>query len=142
MTNRSVTHWTGGLHEGSGRVRLESSNLRAFDVSFPTRTSEPEGHTSPEQLIAAAHSSSLARNISGVLATNGLQAESIDVAAEATLDVEGVGGFVISIALGVRVKLSGVDAAQFAELITAAERMCPVGKALGRTMITLYAELA
>src|SRR5699024_7018732 len=64
MPNRDAsTHWEGDLQNGSGNVTLDSSNTGQFAVSFPTRSSDnPSGQTSPEELIAAAHSSCLAMN--------------------------------------------------------------------------------
>ena len=56
-TRTATTTWHGTLFEGSGRVELQSSGLGGFDVTWPSRAEEPDGKTSPEELIAAAHSS-------------------------------------------------------------------------------------
>ncbi|MBB1156426.1 MULTISPECIES: OsmC family peroxiredoxin [Amycolatopsis] len=139
----ATTHWTGGLQKGKGEVTLDSSNLGTYEVSFPTRAGDPDGRTSPEELIAAAHSSCLAMNLSGVLESQKLEAEYIDVSAEVTLGPADGGGFEISgIAITLRAKLDGVTADQFAELAKTAERTCPVSKALSGTTITLDAALA
>lgn len=139
----ATTHWEGGLQAGTGHVTLDSSNAGQFDVSFPTRAGNPDGQTSPEELIAAAHSSCLAMNLSGVLESANLTAESIDVSAEVTLGPAQGGGFEISgIAITLRAKVPGVDAEKFAELAETAERTCPVSKALAGTTITLDAALA
>ncbi|GAA1031810.1 MULTISPECIES: OsmC family peroxiredoxin [Amycolatopsis] len=139
----ATTHWTGGLQKGKGEVTLDSSNLGTYEVSFPTRSGNPDGHTSPEELIAAAHSSCLAMNLSGVLESQNLEAESIDVSAEVTLGPAAGGGFEISgIAITLRAKLAGVTAEQFAELAETAEKTCPVSKALSGTTISLDAALA
>jgi osmotically inducible protein OsmC len=140
----ATTHWTGDLMKGQGKVSLDSSNLGEFEVSFPKRASEKaDGQTSPEELIAAAHSACLAMNLSGVLAGENLTAEYIDVSSEVTLGPDPAGGFAITgIALTLRAKLAGVDAARFAELASTAEKTCPVTKALGGTTITLDAALA
>jgi osmotically inducible protein OsmC len=141
-TRDATTRWTGGLQKGSGKVSLDSSNLGEYEVSFPTRTASPDGQTSPEELIAAAHSSCLAMNLSGVLESEGLEAEYIDVSAEVTLGADPAGGLLITgIALILRAKLPGVDAARFAELATTAEQTCPVSKALSATPITFDAAL-
>lgn len=140
----ATTHWTGDLNSGQGKVSLDSSNLGEFEVSFPKRASETaDGQTSPEELIAAAHSACLAMNLSGVLAGEGLTAEYIDVSSEVTLGPDKAnGGFAITgIALTLRAKLPGVDEARFAELASTAEKTCPVTKALGGTKITLDAAL-
>ncbi|MFD2465836.1 OsmC family peroxiredoxin [Amycolatopsis silviterrae] len=139
----ATTHWTGGLQKGKGEVTFDSSNLGTYEVSFPTRAGDPDGQTSPEELIAAAHSSCLAMNLSGVLESQNLEAESIDVSAEVTLGPAQGGGFEISgIAITLRAKLNGVTAEQFAELAKTAEQTCPVSKALSGTTITLDAALA
>ncbi|UYM06537.1 OsmC family peroxiredoxin [Solicola gregarius] len=138
----ATTHWTGGISKGSGHVTLDSSNAGQFDVSFPTRSGDPNGQTSPEELIAAAHSSCLAMNLSGVLEKEGLDPTSIDVSAEVTLGPAEGGGFELSgIAITLRAQVAGVDADKFAELARTAERTCPVSKALTGTTITLDAAL-
>jgi osmotically inducible protein OsmC len=139
----ATTHWEGDLQHGTGHVTLDSSNAGQFDVSFPTRSGNPDGQTSPEELIAAAHSSCLAMNMSGVLAAEKLVADAIDVSAEVTLGPAKGGGFEISgIAITLRAKVDGLDADKFAELAKTAERTCPVSKALAGTTITLDAALA
>ncbi|GAA1943908.1 OsmC family peroxiredoxin [Amycolatopsis minnesotensis] len=139
----ATTHWVGGLQKGTGEVTLDSSNAGTFAVSFPTRSGNPDGQTSPEELIAAAHSSCLAMNLSGVLESQQLVADSIDVSAEVTLGPAQGGGFEISgIAITLRAKIDGVDADKFAELAKTAEQTCPVSKALSGTTITLDAALA
>ena len=55
-TRTSKTHWEGSLMEGAGQVTLESSGIGTYDVSWAARAEEPNGKTSPEELIAAAHS--------------------------------------------------------------------------------------
>lgn len=144
MTSRNATtHWEGDLHSGKGQVTLDSSKAGTFEVTFPARTGNPEGMTSPEELIAAAHSSCLAMNLSGVLASENLAADAVDVGAEVTLRPAKGGGLEITgIAITLRAKVNGVDADRFAELAATAERTCPVSKALAGTTITLDAALA
>ena len=127
----ATTRWTGGLRDGSGKVSLDSSNVGEFTVTAATRFEAPEGKTSPEELIAAAHSSCLAMNFSGVLAAEKLEAEYIDVSAEVTVGPDPAGGFAISdIAITIRVKLDGVDNERFQALAATAESTCPVTKLL------------
>jgi osmotically inducible protein OsmC len=139
----ATTHWEGGLQTGKGDVTLDSSNAGSFSVSFPTRAGNPDGQSSPEELIAAAQSSCLAMNMSGVLASQKLVADSIDVSAEVTLGSTTGGGLEISgVAITLRAKLDGVTDEQFAELAKTAEQTCPVSKALAGTSITMDAALA
>lgn len=142
-TRNATTHWEGDLQGGTGQVTLDSSKAGTFGVTFPARIGSPEGQTSPEELIAAAHSSCLAMNLSGVLASENLTADAIDISAEVTIRPMKGGGLEISgIAITLRAKLNGVDADRFAELAATAERTCPVSKALAGTTITLDAALA
>jgi osmotically inducible protein OsmC len=139
----ATTHWEGGLQKGTGHVTLDSSNAGQFDVSFPTRTGNPDGQTSPEELIAAAHSSCLAMNLAGTLEAAGYNATSIDVSAEVTLGPDPQGGFHLSgIAITLSAAVDGLDDdAKFAELAQTAKDTCPVSKALTGTTITLDASL-
>lgn len=138
----ATTHWEGGLQKGTGHVTLDSSNAGQFDVSFPTRAGNPDGQTSPEELIAAAHSSCLAMNLSGTLEAAGFTPTSLDVSAEVTLGPDPAGGFRLSgIAITLSAVVDGIDDEKFAELAATAERTCPVTKALTGTTITLDASL-
>lgn len=143
MTSRdATTRWSGDLKTGSGQTSLDSSNLGPFTVSWPARAEEPNGLTSPEELIAAAHSACLAMNLTGVLTKEGLTAEHVDVSAEVSLEQDPEGGFRISrSAVTVRAKVPDVDADRFTELARTAEQTCPVSKALAGTTITLDAAL-
>jgi lipoyl-dependent peroxiredoxin len=142
MTSRdATTHWEGGLRDGTGHVTLDSSNSGQFDVTFPSRFESPEGKTSPEELIAAAHSACLAMNLSGVLGREGITAESIDVSAEVTLSVGDGGAEISGIEITLRATIPGLDPAKFAELASTAERTCPVSKALSAVKITMDAAL-
>ncbi|MET0642366.1 MAG: peroxiredoxin, partial [Jiangellaceae bacterium] len=65
-TRTATTHWQGSLLEGSGQATLESSKLGTYDVTWASRAEEPAGRTSPEELLAAAHSSCFSMALSGV----------------------------------------------------------------------------
>ena len=80
-TRHAKTHWEGSLFEGSGQVTLESSGLGTYDVSWPARAEEAGGKTSPEELIAAAHSSCFSMALSNGLAKGDTPATALDVTA-------------------------------------------------------------
>ncbi len=133
MPTRSAhTAWTGGLQDGSGRVELASSGVGTFDVSFPKRTADTaEGTTSPEELIAAAHSSCYAMALSAEIGNAGGTVQSLDVNADVTLGPDPAGGFHLSgIKLTVRGRVSGIDAAGAQKAAEAAKAGCPISKAL------------
>ncbi|GAB4086548.1 OsmC family peroxiredoxin [Myceligenerans cantabricum] len=134
------TAWNGTLPEGSGQVELTSSGAATFDVSWPRRAGvDAEGVTSPEELIAAAHSSCFSMAFAGELGNAGATPEQIEVGADVSFTPDPAGGFRISaIALTVRGYATGIDEAGFTAAAEAAKTGCPVSKALaGVDEITL-----
>jgi osmotically inducible protein OsmC len=125
--------------EGSGQVTLESSGLGTYDVTWPSRAEDPNGRTSPEELIAAAHSSCFSMALSNGLAKAGTPPEKLTTSAEVTFQPgEGITGIHIT----VRGAVPGITADQFIEAAEGAKVNCPVSKALTGTKITLDAGLA
>jgi osmotically inducible protein OsmC len=143
-TRTARTDWTGGLQDGSGKVELVSSGLATYDVSFPKRAAdEAGGATSPEELIAAAHSSCYAMQFSALLGRAGATPQRLEVTAEVELSPDPAGGFHIpKIHLDVTGTVTGIDAAKFDEVAQEAKASCPVSKALAGPTITLDARLA
>jgi osmotically inducible protein OsmC len=138
-TRTATTVWEGTLFEGAGKVTLDSSGLGTYDVSWPARSEEPGGKTSPEELIAAAHSSCFSMAFSKGLADNGTPATSLQTSA----DVEFTPGKGITgIKLTTRGVVEGLDNETFVGLAEAAKAGCPVSQALTGTTITLDAALA
>ncbi|MFF5971377.1 OsmC family protein [Streptomyces sp. NPDC012769] len=135
-TARNV--WEGDLFKGSGTVSLDSSGIGSYPVSWPARTEEPNGVTSPEELIAAAHSSCYNMAFSNVLAKNDTPPTRLETTAEVTF-VPGKG--ITGSHLTVRGTVPGLDAEEFRRLAQEGEKNCPVSQALAGTTITLDAEL-
>jgi len=142
-TRTARTAWNGGLQDGSGRVELSSSKVGTYDVSFPQRAAEEAGGTtSPEELIAAAHSSCYAMQFSALIAEAGGTPQTLDVSADVSLGPDPAGGFRLTgIALTVRGEVDGLDADGFAKAAQATKESCPVSKALTGVEITLDAAL-
>ncbi len=142
-TRTARTGWTGTLEQGVGKVELTSSKLATFEVSFPRRAAEDAGgFTSPEELIAAAHSSCYAMQLSALVAQAGGTPQALDVQADVSLGQDPAGGFRLTgIKLTVRGEVDGLNAEQFAQAAQAAKEGCPVSKALTGVDITLDAAL-
>lgn len=135
-TRTATTTWHGSLLEGSGRVELESSGLGGFDVTWASRAEDPAGRTSPEELIAAAHSSCFSMALSSALAKAGTPADTLETNAAVTFQPgEGITG----IHLTVNGTVPGMTAEEFTEAAEGAKVNCPVSKALTGTTITLTA---
>ncbi|WP_432545169.1 OsmC family peroxiredoxin [Kineococcus sp. SYSU DK002] len=142
-TRTARTAWNGTLEQGSGQVELSSSKVGTYDVSFPKRAADDAGGTtSPEELVAAAHSSCYAMQFSALLAEAGGTPESLEVVADVSLGPDPAGGFKLTgIKLTVTGEVSGIDADTFVRTAQAAKDTCPVSKALTGVEITLDASL-
>lgn len=138
-TRTAKTHWEGSLMEGAGQVTLDSSGLGTYDVSWPSRAEEANGKTSPEELIAAAHSACFSMALSHGLAGAGTPPQALDVSADVTFQPgEGITGIHLTVVASVE----GLSADDFAAAAQGAKENCPVSKALAGTTITLDASLA
>jgi osmotically inducible protein OsmC len=140
-TRTARTAWTGTLQEGSGQVELSSSKVGTYEVSFPKRAADDAGgYTSPEELVAAAHSSCYAMQFSGLAAAAGGTPRSVEVTADVSLGPDRAGGFRLTgITLTVRGEVEGLDEEQFLKVAQEAKATCPVSKALTGVEITLDA---
>jgi len=143
-TRTARTAWNGDLQSGSGQVELSSSKVGTYDVSFPKRAADDAGGTtSPEELIAAAHSACYAMQLSNDIAEAGGTPQSLEVTADVTLGPDTSGGFRLTgITLKVVGEVEGLDADGFVKAAEAAKAGCPVSKALTGVEITLDASLA
>jgi osmotically inducible protein OsmC len=142
-TRTARTDWKGTLQDGSGQVELSSSKVGTYEVSFPKRAADDaDGTTSPEELIAAAHSACYAMSLSNGVAQAGGTPQALDVRADVTLGPDPDGGFKLTgIKLTVRGEVDGLDEDGFRKAAEAAKASCPVSKALTGVEITLDAAL-
>jgi osmotically inducible protein OsmC len=138
-TRTAQAHWEGNLFQGSGQVTLQSSGIGTYDVSWPARTEEPNGVTSPEELIAAAHSSCYCMAFSNGLDKAGTPPTSLDVKAEVTF-VPGQG--ITTSHLTVTGVVPGISEEDFQTAAADAKDNCPVSQALKGVSITFEASLA
>jgi lipoyl-dependent peroxiredoxin len=137
---RADVVWEGDLLHGSGTVVSNTSGaLPQLPVSWASRAEAPNGKTSPEELIAAAHASCFSMALSAGLAKAGTPPEQLDTSATVTFQP---GEGITKIALAVQGRVPGLDAAGFEEAAQGAKAGCPVSKALaGVPEITLEATL-
>jgi len=138
-TRTANAHWKGSLMEGAGTVSMDSSGLGSYDVSWPARAEAPSGKTSPEELIAAAHSSCFSMALAHALAGAGSPPQALDTTADVTFQ-PGTG--ITGIALSVHGKVEGMSEDGFRAAAEDAKANCPVSQALAATPITLEASLA
>jgi osmotically inducible protein OsmC len=142
-TRTARTAWNGDLQTGSGQVELSSSGVGTYEVSFPKRAAdEADGTTSPEELVAAAHSACYAMSLANGITQAGGTATALDVTADVTLGADPNGGFKLTgIKLTVRGEVDGMDAEAFRAAAETAKAGCPISKALAAVDISLDAAL-
>jgi lipoyl-dependent peroxiredoxin len=140
MKRTATAVWTGALKDGKGAISLQSGVITDSPYTFKARFEDESGKsaTNPEELIAAAHASCFAMQLSHFLAEAGRPAEKIMTVAEVEVK-PGVG--ITKSALTLRGNVPGMSEAQFIELANKAKVGCPVSKALGAIEITLDARL-
>ncbi|MDH6577087.1 OsmC family protein [Kitasatospora sp. MAP5-34] len=138
-TRTASTAWEGDLLKGAGEVTLASSGIGTYPVSWPSRAEQANGKTSPEELIAAAHSACYSMALSHGLAGAGAPPTKLDTQADVTFQPgEGITGIHLTV-VGV---VPGLDADGFQAAAEDAKKNCPVSQALTGTTITLTASLA
>ncbi len=131
-------HWEGSLFKGAGTVELASSGLGTFETSWPARAEQANGKTSPEELIAAAHSTCFSMALSLGLDKAGTPPTSLDTTADVTFQPgEGITGSKLT----VKAVVPGISAEDFDKAAQDAKANCPVSQALAGTTITLEATL-
>ena len=132
-------HWEGSLVDGKGEVEFLSSSLGSVEVDWRSRAGEAAGSkTTPEEFIAAAHSTCYSMALSHALAGHGTPPTSLDTKADVTF-VPGTG--ITGILLTVRASVPGISDEDFASLANDAKTGCPVSAALTGTTIELDAAL-
>jgi osmotically inducible protein OsmC len=136
-TRHASATWNGSLIEGGGQVSLDSSGIGVHPVSWPARSAEPNGVTSPEELIAAAHSTCFSMALAHGLAQAGTPATELRTSAEVDFE-PGTG--ITEIRLRVSGDVPGLDAAGFMAAALAAKDGCPVSKALKAVPISLVVD--
>ena len=141
-TREAEIIWRGPLASGSGTMSSGSGALGALPVTWGARTERPDGKTSPEELIAAAHASCFAMALSLMLGENHTPPERLVVSAACTLDEVDGAPKLTSSELRIRARVDGIEAADFEEQIQRASELCPVSNALrGNVEISVHSEL-
>jgi osmotically inducible protein OsmC len=139
VTSEAASTWTGSLMEGSGTVAFSSSNLGTFPIDWKARSEGSDTTTTPEELIAAAHSACFSMALSHALAENGTPPERVNTTASVTFK-PGVG--ITGSHLNVNATVPNLTPEAFQEIAAGAKTGCPVSQALAGIEITLEATLA
>lgn len=139
VTSDASTLWKGTLAAGAGAVALESSGAEPLEVTWAARSEGSTSVTTPEELIAAAHSACFSMALAQALTDNGTPPDFVNATASVTF-APGVG--ITGSHLNVNAAADGLDADAFQRLAADAKSNCPVSRALAGVEITLEATLA
>jgi osmotically inducible protein OsmC len=138
MAERTATTiWEGDIAHGNGVLTGASGALDSLAVTWASRTERSNGKTSPEELIAAAHSSCFSMALSNELGEGGHAPEQLEVTAKVTLDMKDGAPTVTTSELTVAGKVPGIDQAAFAQAAQKAAKNCPISRALAGVQITV-----
>ena len=142
-TRRATATWSGDLLSGRGTVSAATTGIfRDQPTTWASRTGEPAGVTSPEELLAAAHASCFSMACSNILAKAGTPPTSLEVEVSISADKLEAGWTVTSAAIVVRGSVPGATQASFADAANEAKDGCPISRALkGNVAMTVEAML-
>jgi osmotically inducible protein OsmC len=131
--------WNGSIMEGKGQVKAGTGAF-TLPVTFPARIGEPAGHTSPEELVAAAHAACYAMALNATVGRKGGSIAKTRVTATVTADKSDAGIKLTTSKLQVVAEgLQGIDKNDFAAVAKQAEGGCPISNAL-RGSLTIELE--
>ena len=135
MKRNATAVWNGSLKEGNGKLTTESTTLENTQYSFKSRFEEGVG-TNPEELAAAAHAGCFTMQLSAYISETSAVIEVLETKCEISL----LDGTINSSHLTVSAKIEGISDESFQELVTKAEKNCPISK-LFNTEISTTATL-
>jgi osmotically inducible protein OsmC len=142
MAERTAsTEWDGDLAHGNGSVAVSSGAFEPFPVTWASRTERSDGKTSPEELIAAAHSSCFSMALAHGLTEAGHPPEHLGVSSKVTLDQRDGAPTVTTSELTVTGRVPGIDQAAFEQAAADAGKNCPISRALAGVEISVEATL-
>ncbi|MEC5384079.1 OsmC family peroxiredoxin [Uliginosibacterium sp. H3] len=139
---KANVHWTGSGKTGKGLISTETGALKEYPYGFASRFEDDKAGTNPEEILGAAHAACFAMAFSFACDKAGFATETVDTTASVRLAMQGDGFVINRIALTLKAKVPGIDAARFQEIALAAKGACPLSKALASVPeITLEATL-
>jgi osmotically inducible protein OsmC len=139
MKKSASATWSGGLKDGQGTISTETGVLKEAPFGFKSRFEDGPG-TNPEELIGAALAGCFSMALSLGLGNAGLTPGQIETRAQVSLDKQGEGFAITTIALTCRARVPGADADTFERIARETKQGCPVSKVL-RADISLDAKL-
>src|SRR5262245_32299804 len=126
IERRALVGWEGIVARGRGRLSASSGAFSELPYSLATRIGQPEGQTSPEELLAAAHGGCLAMSVASELSSASTPPERLEASTTVRMDeVEGKGHQVVRSTVTIRGRVPGLDQAAWAKAVEAGDAGCP-----------------
>jgi osmotically inducible protein OsmC len=130
--------WQGNIARGEGLLSAETGAFTELGFSLPTRIGQPEGKTSPEELLAAAHGGCFTMSLASELSQLGHPPGQLEVTCQIVMDeVEGQGHQIVGSNVSVRADVPDLDEATFASALALADENCPFSSLLKRSGATV-----
>jgi osmotically inducible protein OsmC len=140
IAERTVeTVWNGALSTGSGTLHGTSGALDGLPVTWASRTEQPGGKTSPEELAAAAHSSCFSMALALVLGNHKLTPTTLTVGSTVALAERDGKPTIVTAAITVKGDVPGTDADSFQAIVDEAAALCPISRLFAGADITVEA---
>jgi osmotically inducible protein OsmC len=142
-TRSATATWTGDLPTGQGTVSSATTDFwRDLPTSWGSRTEDPNGQTSPEELLAAAHASCFSMAVSNIMSKAGYVPDRVEVRVDTTADKREQGWTVVSSHITLRAWVPNIDEETFQRCANEAKDGCPISRALkGNVELTVDATL-
>jgi len=126
--------WTGDVVRGTGHVVAGSGAFR-IAATFPRLGGEPDGATTPEELLAAAHAACFGIGLRSILGQRGATAARIRVTA--TLTAEKAAGRISLVSAHLQATIegaAGLEQEALDDAAKAAEQACTISEVLRRSV--------
>ena len=131
--------WEGNIARGSGTLTGGTGAFHELGFSLPTRIGQPEGKTSPEELLAAAHGGCITMSLSSELSKAGTPPGRLEVDCRIVMrEVEGQGHQIVASHVGVAVAADGLDEAGLEDAVAKADEGCPFSQLLKRGGVEVH----
>jgi len=125
--------WEGNVARGRGAISAGSGAFSGLPYSLAARIGQPEGKTSPEELLAAAHGGCITMSLASELATAGTPAGRLEVTCRIVMDeVEGQGHQIVGSQVELVADAEGLDDAGLQSAAAKADEGCPFSALLRR----------
>lgn len=134
--------WEGNVARGGGAITAGSGAFDALPYTLATRVGNPEGKTSPEELLAAAHGGCLTMSLATELTQAGTPPGRIESRCLVVMDeVPGQGHQIVASHVRLRADVEDVDNAELAAALERADAGCPFSTLLRNAGVEVRIEL-